>query len=451
MTTLLTLILVAIYLLATAVTGLVSRRRSGSESGFYLAGRTLGRLTGTATLAATTIGGSATIIVIGTVFSRGLPGIWIDIAGGVGLIALGFLLAGKVRRLGLFSLPEIAGQFYGPAVRHISAALVLLAEVGWLGLLLKAGTEILQPLLPLHPTALLLSVGGVFIFYTAVGGQLAVARTDTIQLALMAAGILFVATPWLIGTGAWENVPLSSWHFPTGQDFPLTLLLPLILVSGLPHVVGSDIYGKLLSMKDEKVARFSAFSSGVLKIIFGIAAGLIGLAAIGILPSNTPPDQVLTKLLLNVLPAPVAALAAVAFLATLMSSADSVLLTACLVMNRDLLRIRGVSAGRISTVATGLLGILFAAAFSTLLDIFFFAYTLFSAGLTIPVLLGFWRHTLRLNTAGAVAAMLGSALAVLSGTALGWQAEYVTACGLGTSCILLFAVSLSTRSAAGNR
>ncbi len=446
-----TLAAIAVYLVATAATGLLARRRAEGEAGFYLAGRSLGPVAASSTLAATAIGGSATIMVIGQVFSRGLPAIWIDLAGGTGLILLGLLLAAKVRRLGLFSLPEIAGHFYGQAVRRVAGALVLLAQVGWLGILLKACVSLLQPLLGIHPLALLISVGGVFILYTVIGGQLAVARTDVVQLALMAAGILLVAVPLLIGEAEWQKVPASLWQFPAGPEFPLWTLLPLILIYGLPHLVGSDIYGKLLSARDERVARLSAIVAGGLKIAFGIAAGLIGLAAAGILPPETPADEVLTTLVAEVLSPPAAALLAVAFLATLMSSADSVLLTASTVLNRDLLRLRGATAGRIAVAIIGSLGIVFALLFSSLLDIFFFAYTLFSAGLSLPVLLGFWRDKLRLNTAGAAASMLGGAGAVVLATVARWPAELVTAGGLGSSCALLFAVSFVTRRRERNR
>jgi len=439
----------ALYLIAVAVTGLLARRRSAGEAGFYLAGRALGPLTATSSLAATVVGGSALILVAGQVFARGLPGVWIDLAGGIGLIILGLLLAGRVRGMGLFSLPEIAGRFYGRAVRTVAAALVLLAEIAWLGLLLKACAAVLRPLLGAGELPLLLLVGGVFTLYTAVGGQLAVARTDVVQLALMAAGILMVAAPILIGAADWAAVPQRLLRFPAGPGFPPRTLLPLILVTALPHLVGSDIYGKLLSCRDEGIARRAALAAGGLKILFGLAAAAIGLAAVSMLPPDTPADQVLTRLVLTALPEPAAALVVIALLATLMSSVDSVLLTAATVLSRDLLRRPGAATGRSATVAIGALGILIAAAFATLLDIFMFAYTLFSAGLALPLLFGFWRARLRLNTAGAAASMVGGAAVVLAGTAAGWPPELVTSGGLAASCVLLFAVSLIGRRAEG--
>jgi SSS family solute:Na+ symporter len=439
-TTFAALAAVCVYLVIVFLVGFVSRLRNG-EAEYYLAARSLGRLAATSTLAATAIGGSATIVVVGQVYARGLPAIWIDLAGGLGLIVLGLLLAARVRRLGAFSLPEIAGMFYGREVRWLAALLVLFAQLGWLALLLRSCVALLQPLIGLGEIAILLLVGGVFIIYTVVGGQLAVARTDILQLILMAVGILLVAAPLLGGAAGWGSLPPGATAFPTGPGFPAEIVLPLIAVTALPHLAGSDIYSKLLSSRDERTARAAAVNAGIIKIVFGIAVGLIGLAAITLLPGGVPADSVLTAVALQILPAPAAAAAVVALLATLMSSADSVLLTAGTVFTRDLLGRRSATLGRIATAAIGLLGIALAALFSNLLEIFLFAYAFFSAGLTLPLILGFWRDRLKLNTAGAAASMAGGAAAVVIGRVAALPAELVSAGGLATGLVLLFGVS----------
>jgi SSS family solute:Na+ symporter len=442
------LVAVCLYLVAVFILGFLSRLRNG-EAEFYLAARTLGPLTATSTLAATAIGGSATIVVVGQVYERGLPAIWIDLAGGIGLILLGIILAARVRRLGVFSLPEIAGLFYGREVRRIAGVLVLIAQIGWLALLLRSCVALLLPLIGLSEAEILLIVGGVFIIYTVVGGQLAVARTDILQLALMAVGILLIAAPLLVGVADWKALPVDKLEFPTGPGFPLSIVLPLIAVTALPHLAGSDIYSKLLSARDERTARTSALAAGAIKIAFGLAIGLIGLAAVTLLPKGLQADSVFTALAVELLPAPAAAAVVVALLATLMSSADSVLITAGTVLSRDVLEHHSPASGRFATAAIGLLGIGFATLFSSLLDLFFFAYAFFSACLTLPVILGFWRDSLKLNTAGAAAAMAGGAIAVIAGKVVVLPAEMVSAGGLAAGLVLLFAVSYLWRAVTG--
>ena len=90
---------VALYLTGTFVIGLISRRRTRSREDFYVAGRSMGLLATTSSLTATGIGGSATIVAAIYIYTRGLPGIWMNLGAGLGLIGLGALLAGRIRKI----------------------------------------------------------------------------------------------------------------------------------------------------------------------------------------------------------------------------------------------------------------------------------------------------------------------------------------------------------------
>lgn len=422
--------------------GFWSRKSAKGSSGFFLAGRQLGALATTSTLAATTIGGSATILVIGQVYSNGLPFIWTDIAGGLGLIALGFLLAGKVRKMGCYSLPEIIGKFYGEKVRRISAVIVVIAQTGFLALLLRASVSLLIPYLHLPEMAVLLIVAGIFILYTILGGQMAVVRTDVVQVILMALALALVLIPLFMSGVNLEQIPEENLHFPFNSNFGFSTLAGLFLISGLPHLVGSDIFGKLLSSKNPDVAKKSSIYAGIIKIAVGIIVGLIGLLASGII-LNSPPDQVLSKLLMSILPTEVALIVIFGFIATLMSSADSVLLTAGTVITRDILRVseeKSVLSGRLSILITGSLAIALTLYFPTILGAFLLP-TLFSAALWLFLS---WQASGRKTWdqhCGAAISMVASASVVIIFTFLNYGNEIVTLSGLLTCSILLFAIS----------
>ena len=91
------------YLSALIAIGLYSSRKIKSSKGFFLADRSLGWFAITATITATTVGGSATIVAGGRIYASGLPALWYDIGGALGLIVLGLFLARKVRKTGLFT------------------------------------------------------------------------------------------------------------------------------------------------------------------------------------------------------------------------------------------------------------------------------------------------------------------------------------------------------------
>jgi uncharacterized membrane protein len=81
----------------------------------------------------------------------------------------------------------------------------------------------------------------------------------------------------------------------------------------------------------------------------------------------------------------------------------------------------------------------------------FLAYTVFTSGVVIPVVAGFYKRKLKLNAVGAIAAIVGgggTALAINRLEAAGWLAvDHLDLVGLGVCAVLLFGVSWIANSA----
>lgn len=130
--------ILVVYLSLLIGIGLYSSKKVKSAKGFFLADRRLNWFPITATITATTVGGSATIVAGGRIYAQGLPALWYDIAGALGLIVLGLFLAKKVRKTGLFTLPDITGHLYDSNVRFAAAILIFIIEIAWVSLLIQA-------------------------------------------------------------------------------------------------------------------------------------------------------------------------------------------------------------------------------------------------------------------------------------------------------------------------
>ena len=287
----LSLAVIFAYLFIVIIIGLISSRKVKSEKGFFLADRSIGWLTLTATITATTVGGSATIVAGGRIYAQGLPALWYDIGGGLGLIILGLFLANKVRKTGLITLPDITGSFFGDNVRIGSAILIIITEIAWVSLLIQASGLILSVVINVDYTVILLIITIGFILYTIIGGQYAVIYTDFIQFFIMIIGICFIAAPLLL----WEALPnlnqLSSISlaFPVNQEIGILTAGSIFFMMFMPHIVGPDIYSKLLSAKDEKTAKKGAIFSGIFKLIFAIGIAIIALSALILHPDLSNP------------------------------------------------------------------------------------------------------------------------------------------------------------------
>jgi solute:Na+ symporter, SSS family len=403
----------AVYGAAVLLVGALSARKaSRSTDAFLVADRGLGAFRSGVALSSTVIGGSTTLVLAALVAAKGLPAIWLDIAGAAGLLALGAFLAPRVRATGATTIAEVIGLSYGSRVRKIAAVLVVAAEIVWFALLTEATQTVIVATTPWNPARVLVLTAALFVAYTALGGQRAVVGTDLLQFALMVAGLLLVALPLALRELARTPPPARLLTFPTGPAFSSADILALFVLVGLPHAVGSDVWAKLLSARDGTAARRAAFGAAGAKLAFGLATTAIALAGIS-LAVGGPPAQLFPRAVFALAGPALAPLLLVALVATMQSSADSVLLSAAAATAHDLVPGAGVRFARAAVVVYGAAGLAVALVLNDLVETFRLGYTLFASGLILPTLAAFVPRV-RVDRRFAGAAMLlGGAAAIV--------------------------------------
>ena len=417
----LTLLFLVAYLAGVLATGFAWRKRAGrDEASYFVADRTLNTFWGFVGLASLTTGGSTTIALAAFVSTHGVSGLWLDFAGALGLLALGLFLARRVRREGAVTLPEIIGRYYGAHARWAAALLVLVSEIVWFALLIEGTQVVLTAAFGLRPLPAIVGSTAVFVLYTSLGGQFAVVRTDLLQYGLMVVGIPGVALSCaLTKAKGFGGLPPETWNFPTSATLHAGDVLALLVLIGLPHLVGSDVYLKMLSCRDEEAARRSAFLAAASKVVFGLSIAAIALAAGKLLPPG-PAVETLPRAVLAFVPAPLASLVLVCLVATMHSSADAVLLSATAVTTRDILppvvkHPLPLGVARALSPLYGALGLCVALAMNrNVLETLKLGYSIFAAGLILPVLAALLPKRLAVPARGAIVAMIvGGAVAAL--------------------------------------
>jgi len=416
-------IALVVYLAATFAIGAAFRRRAGrDEASYFVADRSLDTFWGFLGLAALTTGGSTTIALAALVYTNGVSGLWLDLAGALGLLALGLFVARRVRRERAVTLPEILGTHYGPGARRAAGVLVLVSEIAWFALLTEATQVVLTAAFGLEPTLSLVLSTAVFVAYTALGGQFAVVRTDLLQYGLMIAGIPGVGLWYALrGAHGLGGLPPETWSFPTSATFGAGDVVAMLVLIGLPHVVGSDLYLKLSSCRDERTARRSALGAAASKVVFGLSVAAIALAARKALPPVAAASA-LPAAVLGFAPPALSAFVLVALIATMQTSADVVLLSAAAVAARDLApalrkgRPLPLSVSRLLPVVFGALGLATALALNRdVLATLRLGYSIFAAGLILPTLSALAPPRFRAPTPGAIAAMFAGGAAAAAG------------------------------------
>jgi len=438
------IIILSSFLALIISVGLYTRKKITSPQGFFLADRSLKWFPLAATITATTVGGSATIVAGGRIYAAGLPALWYDIAGAVGLIILGLFLTKKIRETGLVTLPDIIGKCYNEQVRYAAAILIIITEIAWVALLIQSSSLILSVLLPVNYMVILLIISILFIAYTFIGGQYAVVYTDIIQFIIMIIGICCIATPLLlIQAGPYlSEIPASFLSFPTNENIGLIGVVSIFMMMFFPHIVGPDIYSKVLSAKNTKSARKGTILSGLFKLLFAICIGVIALVAI-VLPAVQ--EQIVNPyqaipLAVSTLSPVIAGIVLAAFLSVMMSSADSCLLSAGTILSVDITKKNTILTSQLGIIIIGAFALILAFYYTILgsiLDTLQLAYTVFTAGVTLPVLFGLFKEKTHATSRGALYSIICGGSVAIVWLNVGPYSEYAVLIGLIVSLIPL--------------
>lgn len=453
--------IVGLYLAALLAIGWwCHRTRISGMTDFLLAGRRLGVMLCAAAMAATHFGGGALMGGASYGFQHGLSGAWYGISTGVGLLLLALFTAGRFRALGLYTVPDVLARRYGgTAVRPLGALLSLVALIGILAAQVNAARSAFAIIGLDGPEAAVVATL-VFIAYTAIGGLWAATLSDALQIVVAGVGIVlaaFVVTRRASDLGGLEAVLADKGV--GGEYFSLTgvgpsLILWLLLPTVMYTLIGQDFYQRLFAARDAATARRAALIGGVFLIAISFFPAVVGMGARG-LSGLEDSTQAVPWVLQNLFSPLVGGIILAAILAAIMSTADSLLTAATAHVVKDLWvetlgrgdmgeerKLLAVARG--TTVAVGLLALLIGLAVPGIVSILIYSYTMYTAGVFVPVLGGvLWPRATR---AGALAAMIGGSLValagILSGVDLGGVPTEIY--GALVSAVLFVMVSLVT-------
>jgi len=412
-------VIIAAYLLGMLAIGLSSSGRIKTLAGFYVGGRAGGTWLITGSLMATIVGGSSTLGIAGLGFSKGLVGAWWMLVAAIGLLILSFCLSEKVRSYGVYTLPEILQIQYGSNLaKTISSMLISLAWIGVIAAQIIAAGKILSSLWSfIDPQATMLTVGAVFMIYTALGGQYSILKTDFFQFIMILAGVSICLVSIFMATGSVSAMaaalPPDHFSFPVSPVFTLHDLLIFCLFVGSVFIVGPDIYSRLLCARTPEIARRASLAVACMMVPLAFAIAFIGVSARFLVP-DVPAENAFPALVMHLLPTGLNALVIAALLAAVMSSADTCLLTSGTIVVNDVIRPflpedtpekTLISLSRAAVLVIGTLAVIIALRMQEIIGSLLLAYTVYSGGLVVPVLFGFYSDRLRLHPLGAVTAI----------------------------------------------
>jgi SSS family transporter len=328
---------VSIYMIAMLGVGYYSSRKVKDLADYLVAGRRLPYGLAVATLVATWFGAGSCMGASGTVYSDGILGVVSDpFAAGLSLILAGLFYVGFLRRMKLLTVTDIFGIYYSKNSEIFASLLMIPVYIGWLGAQMVAIGYIMKVLLGIDPTTGVLIGSAIVLVYTYAGGMWAVTLTDLLQVVVLIIGLM-VMVPVVLGqeaigglSGLLEKTPQEYLDFfprEAGYSDWVSYLGQWLLM-GLGCIVGQDLIQRSLSSKNEKVAKNSAISAGVIYILMGFMPITIGLAGRLLMPGMEDSEMLMPEMAMKYLNPFMIILFMGASISAIMSSADRSLLAA---------------------------------------------------------------------------------------------------------------------------
>lgn len=439
------------YALAMLLLGWYGMRRARNQEEFLVAGRNLGPACYLGTMAATVLGGAATVGTVRLGYVHGLSGFWLCAMLGSGILVLNLFLAKPLLKLRIYTVTQVLERRYTPLARQASAAIMFVYALMLSVVSVLAMGTVIQVLFELPFWSAILLGGSVVVIYSSIGGMWSLTLTDIVQFVIKTAGLMFVLLPiCLTRVGGWDalvaKLPASAFALTTlGYDTIFTYFL--IYFFGI--LIGQDIWQRVFTARSEGVARVAGSLAGVYCVIYGLVGALIGMCARVLLPDLADANNAFAAIVRSALPDGIRGLVIAAALAAMMSTASAGLLAASTTLTEDLLpQLRGGRAStlcmaRFFTLLTGLAVLAIALLVNDVIGALTLAYNLLVGGILVPLLGAIlWP---RATTAGALASMLlGSGAAIVFMLKDGLEANTPIYFSLGLSLVSFVVVSLLT-------
>jgi SSS family solute:Na+ symporter len=441
-------------------------KKEGEESESFLAAdRNMNLFQTTSTTAAGDLGGGFSIAMGGLGFTLGISGSWLIAVSGLSIVLVSFFMVPKVKKWadkvkGL-TTGDLFEDRFDRRTGTVAAVVIGVAWATFVGGQIIAGGKLLQVTLGMDLSWAIFVVGTIILAYTTMGGLKAVIYTDVFQMVILVIGIIFVLVPiGLVRVGGWQGMvehftaspdtaslvdwTAAGWKQMLGWFFAI---IPVWFIS----IVGLQ---RIVAARDVKTAQRAFLLTGIPIEwpMFAIGSTLVGMFARILLPDLNDAELATPMMIMTLLPVGIGGLVIAAYIAAVMSTADSCLIGPVAIYTNDIYRryinVNATDAdlvrvARISTVILGVFAITAAYLIPRVLDLILYAYTFGAAGIFFPMLgLLFWRRT---TASGAFwSIVLGGTSAVLwtiAGEPYGFSASYI---GWAISLPTLVIVSLCT-------
>nr|WP_314708161.1 sodium:solute symporter family protein [uncultured Comamonas sp.] len=421
---------IAVYLLVSIGIGLYAARRVHNTADYAVAGRNLPLYVVVATTFATWFGSELVLGVSAEFVKEGLGGVVEDPFGaGFCLILVGLFFAYKLYKKNLITIGDYYRLRYGKTVEVLCSIIIIFSYLGWVAAQVAALGLVFNMLTDgaMSVTSGMILGTLIVMIYTLFGGMWSVAMTDLVQMVVICGGLIVIA--WFAADLAGGSDKVIGYAVTEGkmqflpQDADGKTWL-FFFAAAITMMLGSipqqDVFQRVMSSKNEKVACLGPIIGGALYIAFAFIPMFVVTAAVLIMPEASEalmgddPQKILPRLVMEHMPLAVQIAFFGALLSAIMSTASATMLAPSTAFVENILRnikpgmsdAATLKAMRLAVVGFTVCVLVYAITMqdSSIYEMVSGAYQVPLVGAFVPLVFGlYWK---RATTQGALAAVV---------------------------------------------
>lgn len=282
------------YMLVSIGIGLYAAKNVHNSTDYVVAGRSLPVYITIATVFATWFGSETVLGIPATFIEEGMGGIISDPFGAaLCLILVGLIFAVPLYRMKLLTIGDFYKRTYGRKVELLVSICICISYLGWVAAQVMALGLVFNLLTDGAITqewGMALGLGIVLV-YTIFGGMWSVAMTDFLQMIMIVAGLIvicFYITTLAGGSDVVLNAATNDGKFdnfmPEISLAGILAFIAAIITMGFGSIPQQDVFQRVMSAKNERVAKYGTITGGVLYLIFAFIPIYLAYSAFVIQP-----------------------------------------------------------------------------------------------------------------------------------------------------------------------
>ncbi len=404
-------IIFIVYFILVLIVGFYFYFKNNNREDYYVGGRTMAPSHIGMSIVATDVGGGFSIGLGGLGYLMGISGSWLLFTGLVGAWLAAVFTIPKVKKIdkkmGMLTYPDFLRNTFGDNVALVAALISGIGYLGFTGGQILAGAKlaagsVFSNISFMDPLSFSLYImASIVLAYTVLGGLKAVIYTDTIQWIVLLSGLALFGVPFALKeVGGLSQLRASlPAEFFTLSNITFKQFMNWFFTIVPIWFIAMTLYQRIFACKDVKDAKRAFYIAGILEYpIMAFLGVILGMISRVFFP-GVEAEMGLPMLLRDVLPIGITGIIISAYFSAIMSTADSCLIASSGNFVNDVIEryfMKDVSDKKIMklsqlvTLVIGVITLIIASQFKTVLEIILHAYSFMVAGLLVPTMFAYF-------------------------------------------------------------